>query len=192
MENKICKYCGKEFTPIRNSDRLLYCSKECRLADRKNSEYNKKYYHANKERFEEERKTEKYREMRKRYNESRREKYKNDEEYRNEIKAKVHDYNSSHPEQRLAQRVRKYGLTAEEYKQLIDKQDGKCAICGASIGNTEGDRLYVDHDHATGKVRGLLCSNCNLGLGKFQDSVQLLQKAILYLGGENGINDHMV
>lgn len=192
MDNKFCKYCGREFTPAKNDVRLVYCSKECRLADRKNSEYNKKYYHANKERFAEERKTEKYREMRKRYNERRREKYKNDEEYRNEIKEKVHDYNSSHPEQRLAQRVRKYGLTAEEYKQLIDKQGGKCAICGANIGNAEGDRLYVDHDHATGKVRGLLCTNCNLGLGKFQDSVQLLQKAILYLGDKNGINDHMV
>lgn len=192
IPKKTCKYCGKEFTPSRCGDRMLYCSKECRLAARKMDDYNKKYYQANKERFQAERKTQKYRDKRNRYNESRREKYKSDEEYRNFIKNKVKKYNHEHPESKLAQHLKPYGLTIDSYNELLESQNHKCAICGAEIGNAEGDRLYVDHDHITGKVRGLLCSNCNLGIGKFQDNVELLKKAIRYLEGTNGTDRNMV
>ncbi len=71
-----------------------------------------------------------------------------------------------------------YGMTVEEYDALFKKQGGRCAICG-NIPN--GKALAVDHDHNTGRVRGLLCDDCNLGLGKFQDSPAILAKAALYL-----------
>ena len=74
-----------------------------------------------------------------------------------------------------------YGLTREEYDQMVEDQGGKCAICG-SFGNSRKS-LAVDHDHRTGKVRGLLCEHCNNGLGCFLDDVRLLIKAIKYLRG---------
>lgn len=60
---------------------------------------------------------------------------------------------------------------------MLEAQGGCCAICKAPKGN----KLCVDHDHRTGKVRGLLCSNCNAGLGMFKDSEDLLQSAKGYL-----------
>jgi hypothetical protein len=74
-----------------------------------------------------------------------------------------------------------YGFTYEEYEKILDDQKGCCAICKSRIGNAAGKRLFVDHCHDTLKVRGLLCSQCNMGLGLFKDSPTLLQKAINYL-----------
>ena len=73
----------------------------------------------------------------------------------------------------------KYGITLEEYNARLLKQDNKCAICGGI--NRSGKRLAVDHCHVTGRVRGLLCSNCNNGLGLFQDNSEFLNKAAAYL-----------
>ena len=73
-----------------------------------------------------------------------------------------------------------YGINLEEYSELFNKQGGKCAICGKhQIDLTQP--LFVDHDHKTGKVRGLLCITCNTALGTFGDSVEGLQKVIDYL-----------
>lgn len=55
-----------------------------------------------------------------------------------------------------------YNFTLEEYDKLIEEQNGLCGICGGI--NSNGRRLYVDHDHKTGKVRGLLCNTCNMHL----------------------------
>lgn len=77
---------------------------------------------------------------------------------------------------RLLKRV--YGLSEEEYADLLRKQDGVCAICK----KPDNDRtLSVDHDHKTNKVRGLLCKSCNRGIGFLQDDVKILAKAIEYL-----------
>lgn len=72
-----------------------------------------------------------------------------------------------------------YGITESEYTSLIAKQNGECAICGEAIGITR--KAFIDHNHSTGKARGLLCSKCNFGLGHFNDDVSLLQQAINYL-----------
>jgi len=77
---------------------------------------------------------------------------------------------------------RKYGISQEEYDDLLARQDGGCAICG-SREDTKDYRLPVDHNHETGKIRGLLCHRCNLAIGQFQDDVDLLRKAIKYLEG---------
>ena len=80
--------------------------------------------------------------------------------------------------------IKKYGITPEEYDVLLQQQEYKCAICGvAESVNTVTTiwPLCVDHCHETGKVRGLLCRACNVGIGSFGDSVEQLQKAIQYL-----------
>ncbi len=76
-------------------------------------------------------------------------------------------------EQRYLQR---YGMTLDDFDRMMTEQDGKCAIC-----NNEQKRLHIDHCHATGRVRGLLCTSCNLGLGLLKDDESLLAKAIKYL-----------
>lgn len=188
--NKFCKKCGKEFTPSKDDSRIKYCSTECRLADKR--QYNVRYYHSHKEESRAYRQSDKYKKIRAAYNERRKERYKNDENFRNEIREKVKRYQDGHPEMRLAQRVKQYGLTLDDYKELQKKQNGKCAICGAEIGNSEGDRLYVDHNHKTGKVRGILCSNCNIGIGKFHDNISLLKRAIEYLEKTDGTGSDLV
>lgn len=68
-----------------------------------------------------------------------------------------------------------YGITKEEYEAMCNKQKGECCICRCKA------KLVVDHCHATNKIRGLLCSSCNVGLGHFKDNMNLLQAAINYL-----------
>lgn len=76
---------------------------------------------------------------------------------------------------------KKYHLTDRQYQQLFREQGGRCAICG----RPEADQnLPVDHDHATGAIRGLLCSLCNRGLGLFGDDPDLLTAAAHYLLGK--------
>lgn len=80
------------------------------------------------------------------------------------------------------QKLKTYGLTEIQYQAMLAAQDGKCAICGSAHGlASKMYPLYVDHCHATGRVRGLLCQRCNAGLGMFQDRKDLIDKAALYL-----------
>lgn len=74
-------------------------------------------------------------------------------------------------------RLKKYGITEVDYQTLLAKQNGGCAICGSSGRR----RLDVDHDHLTNKIRGLLCNNCNRGLGHLKDDPALLRLAATYL-----------
>lgn len=78
----------------------------------------------------------------------------------------------------------KYGITLEERDAMLEAQDGRCAICGTDQPGKRG--FFVDHNHATGKVRALLCHRCNSGLGYLQESVSFLQKAIEYLNKHEG------
>ena len=78
----------------------------------------------------------------------------------------------------------KYGLTLDDYEQMLEEQNGCCAICNTHY--TEFTKLLaVDHCHKTGKIRGLLCINCNTALGKFKDSSFILQTALEYLEVHN-------
>lgn len=77
-----------------------------------------------------------------------------------------------------------YGMTLAEYDTLFERQQGRCAICQQPEPVKDGGivkRLHVDHDHTTGKVRGLLCQCCNMGLGNFKDQANLLESAAHYL-----------
>lgn len=79
------------------------------------------------------------------------------------------------------QRLRKsYGLTEDQYIALLESQGYRCAICGAADPGWKSDWL-VDHDHATGKTRSILCTHCNRGLGAFRDDPNLLRLAAEYV-----------
>lgn len=75
--------------------------------------------------------------------------------------------------------IRRYGLNPTAYADMLASQDGRCAICRGV--NVNGKRLSVDHDHLSGRVRGLLCAPCNTSLGGFRDNVKVMKKAIAYL-----------
>ncbi len=97
------------------------------------------------------------------------------------VKARTLKYQQTHPEKRRqwAQKYL-YGITKEQYDNFLLKQNNRCAICKTSNPKGSGS-WHVDHDHQTLKVRGLLCNNCNLGLGYFADSKAGLLAAIEYL-----------
>lgn len=139
-----------------------------------NREYMREYYKQNKEKFQQYQ-----RDTAERRNARRRERYATDPEFRAECLrlAKLRDKESIRD-----YRLRKqYGITAAEYDEQLELQSGGCAICRVQIGDKSGRRLAIDHCHDTGRVRGILCGECNLGLGKFQDDAILLGRAIQYL-----------
>jgi hypothetical protein len=85
---------------------------------------------------------------------------------------------------------RKYGLTLETFEEMCEAQGGGCAICGRP------DADNVDHDHVTGRVRGILCWNCNIGVGHFEDDVDRFVAAAAYLDRDDELaslaHDRMV
>lgn len=104
-------------------------------------------------------------ENRERVNKRKRDLYHNDPEFR------------ANYEQ--GRRRRKYGLSEDAYQKLLDASDGNCMICKKPW---VGDRkLSIDHNHKTGKVRGLLCRICNVFLGRIDDSTEILEAMIAYL-----------
>jgi hypothetical protein len=78
----------------------------------------------------------------------------------------------NHPEYRKE----KYGFTKESFNELLEFQDGRCLICGELM-----KIPHIDHDHKTGKIRGLLCLKCNAILGMANDDIEILKRAIRYL-----------
>jgi hypothetical protein len=102
----------------------------------------------------------------------------NPERYR----AKLQDFAASGKKKvsdRKSHLKRKYGLTLETYEDLLASQRGGCAICG----NPDADN--VDHDHETGRVRGILCWDCNIAIGKFEDDEDRLVAAATYLAANS-------
>jgi predicted nucleic acid-binding Zn ribbon protein len=96
---------------------------------------------------------------------------------------KMHGGRSASPKARSSQqdanRMRLHGVSREAFDSMLDSQAGKCAICGTSTWPGKGP--HVDHDHATGALRGILCHDCNLGLGNFKDDLARLRAAAEYL-----------
>lgn len=82
---------------------------------------------------------------------------------------------------RERRRIKEYGISNEHYNRMLEEQSGVCAICGRDDLSEKGKCLAVDHCHKTNKIRGLLCSRCNLGMGIFEDSIVKLQQVIEYL-----------
>ena len=80
----------------------------------------------------------------------------------------------------ISKTMKKHGLAMDDYDKMLKEQKCCCAICGRHK-ITLTLRMAIDHCHTTGKVRGLLCRDCNVGIGTLKDSVELLKKAIEYL-----------
>ena len=102
----------------------------------------------------------------------------------NKEKQKLHLANRT-PEQKEKHKrqgiLKRYNITLIEYDRLFKKQKSRCAICNTFKPRKKRNGLVVDHEHSSGKVRGLLCFQCNIGLGNFKDDINLLKKAIEYL-----------
>ncbi len=121
------------------------------------------------------------------HNKRRAEKYRENHDHIREYKRR---YRRAHPDMDYFIYMRqRYGIGQVEYELLFDQQDGRCDICGRHVTEirhkTNRNNLHVDHNHETGQVRGLLCFNCNTGLGNFHDSIKNLKQAINYLKRHN-------
>lgn len=98
---------------------------------------------------------------------SRNEKYATDSEYRKKHRASNREW--------------LYGITQEQYDILLETQNGLCAICKKIQESKKTKNLYVDHNHKTGRIRGLLCQKCNSAIGLVGESINILEKIINYL-----------
>ncbi len=95
-------------------------------------------------------------------------------------RAYAREYAKKNPHRQRMRILAQYGLNEEGYDALLQNQNGCCAICGTQK-NGKKMNFIIDHDHKTGKVRSLLCTQCNAGLGNFRDDFVLLRKAVTYL-----------
>ena len=119
------------------------------------------------------------------YSENREASIANVKRWQQENKEHLHAYRKEYRqrrkvEERDAYLRRRFGITQADYDAILEMQRGGCAICGKPPGTIS---LHVDHDHATGEVRGLLCVGCNNALGQFHDDRELLARASDYIGG---------
>lgn len=90
-------------------------------------------------------------------------------------------YHKNIEENRLAQRLARYGLSRDEYDAMAARQAGRCALCKRPFGEAHGNREAIDHDHKTGRVRGLLHNRCNTAIGMIGEDPDVLRAAIAYL-----------
>lgn len=140
-------------------------------------EYMKAYYAANPEKF-----TKRKPENQAKHNAKRRAQYAENAELREQIKAQSRQWIADNPEKKKDQRLRAaFGISRVDFLEMLAIQNNRCAICGYSSDKHGKYFPVVDHCHTTGKVRGLLCMNCNQGLGKFKDSYNNLLGAAMYL-----------
>lgn len=97
-------------------------------------------------------------------------------------------YDKNKEKMKSVHRRWKYGLSPQDYDDMVDSQLGLCAICHVQmeLGGHRKDSVCVDHNHETGVVRALLCRKCNVGLGHFNDDPELAQSAADYLAAHEG------
>lgn len=159
----------------RNEKQRLYQIEYRKKIQDKSRAYSKAYYYANKEKAHAKHKV---------YREKHRERL---------LKMDRENYHKKRETVRAQQLMKKYGLTYEQHQEMFRAQGGACSICGtlfdvAFVGHAKGksNKAHVDHDHVSGKVRGLLCTQCNTALGLFKDNSANLAKAIVYLEKHNG------
>ncbi len=98
---------------------------------------------------------------------------KDSQEYRRKNRSDVRVYEKS-SKLKIA-----YGITLNEFNEILKRQGERCAICRTN--RPSGRGFGVDHDHKTGRIRGILCHSCNTGIGLLKDSPKLLEKALKYL-----------
>jgi hypothetical protein len=106
-------------------------------------------------------------------------------DYYRKNKPRLKEYKRRYYQKNVARwrqkRIEKFGITVSDYEAMLRDQNYRCILCGSEEWECRDDVLAIDHDHKTGKVRGLLCNSCNLGLGHFRDNPDLLERAQNYL-----------
>lgn len=143
----------------------IYDTKHIIKIDKKIKKYRQQYYLDNKSKIKQNRKT--YREKNKDLiKSSDKLRYENNKNGRKD-RAYCYVFKS------------RYGISIEEKKELLLKQNNKCLLCSKEL--ILLGKSHLDHDHQTGKIRGVLCYSCNLGLGMFKDDIKILKKAVRYL-----------
>lgn len=163
-QHKVCPCCGKKLPATTKffhkhsttSDKLQTECRECRNIK------SKEYYSKN---------VDKYKDNWKKWRKENPEKY---QAARESYKERYHEYKLQW----------KYNISKKDFDLLFEAQEGVCAICGKPETRKQKGvlkRLSVDHDHETGKVRGLVCHRCNTLLGMAEDNIETLENAILYL-----------
>ena len=141
--------------------------------------YNKAYYEKNKEQLREYAK-ERYRSHRKEY----REYWLKTKEYQHSRYKRYESENKVEIRERQRRRtlMKKFGITLEDYDSMLKSQNGGCAICGRKDpGSKKVKYFFVDHNHNTNKVRGLLCNQCNRAIGYLRDDPDVVYAAAMYL-----------
>lgn len=179
---KTCNKCGEAkalhqyHANPKTRDGKQHTCKQC-TADRQRT-----HYRANKELY-----AEKQRGYRKRNHEAvkanaRRYYSDNVEVLKAKKKAAYHQNPGKFIKQTRAAHLReRFGITPDQFEEMNKAQGGACAICGSTKSGRKDKRLMIDHCHATGKVRALLCHHCNAGIGYFKDDISKLEAAIAYL-----------
>lgn len=183
---KICRSCGAEFEQPRTKGEVNYCSSECQRERWRKKRRNfiaknlERERGKNRERWLTRKNSEKYRETLR----LKRELYASDPEHRKRVLEKQAKWRKTNPKRGRHASVKRYGITLSQFDDMVQRQGGVCAICRleplAGI-KKHCQGFYVDHDHVTGEVRGLLCTNCNQGIGHLKDDVERLRSAIEYL-----------
>lgn len=157
---KTCTKCGKEYPATAEFFTKNRCRKDglhcwCKICGREYANI----------------RTREHRQERREYSKRWYEKHKNELRIKARVISQIPEIKLQHRKNKLK---REYGLTLDQYDKMFVVQNGVCAICGKSgIIKNQWDtmRLAVDHDHQTGRVRGLLCNRCNLGVGYVEDGV---------------------
>ena len=166
MDVRNCEFCGIEFISRRKN--MVYCSHECA---------NKQWNIDNRDRK---------RELVRKYNKLHKEiRYKKHKEWYRKKYGTIIEEKRKQKEIKRETRCRRntverHDITLEQYNSIFDKQSGCCAICGKHQSEFKRN-LAVDHDHKTGKIRGLLCHKCNLLLGYSSENIDVLNNSINYL-----------
>jgi len=102
--------------------------------------------------------------------------------HRAELSSKQREYRKTHPKECKESKLKsKYGLSLSEFDNLLLAQNNRCAICNQPLDLQNPNNVHIDHSHLTRIVRGILCRNCNLGIGFFRDNPEYLRNAIKYL-----------
>jgi hypothetical protein len=99
------------------------------------------------------------------------------------LKARVAKWKKNNPEQNKSSKLlSKYGITLDQYRVMLNSQGNCCAICKTTTPDTKSNKFfYVDHNHKTNKVRGLLCYHCNIALGMIRDNISVGLSLVEYL-----------
>jgi len=158
----------------RKTQRKAYYEKNKDVMNAKNKEYR-------------ERKKEEINTQRKEYRQNNKTKIaERDKEYRSknaeQTRLRSAEWYANNKERTKNSRLlRKYNISLDDYNKMLIEQEGKCWICSMKAEDEINKVLVVDHNHLTGKVRGLLCNRCNTAIGLLQESQEILQKVSKYL-----------